>query len=947
MILVELKINGAVFMKDKADEYNDPYLESESKKRKIDDFIKQVYKKNGLSDDEVVWSREIFGANSLTPPPRISLLSMFLEKFKDPTIILLCIAAFVSILIAITTRGHYHEGLGIIAAIVLATGIGFLSELKSSKEFELLNQVREERAKVLRNGKFQTIPIQELVIGDIVYLELGDRIPADGQILKSVNLMAEESLLTGESAPVRKKIELDNDDPHTGFLKTMVYRGTLVSDGTGEFIVTAVGDDTEMGAISSSLADQEEIKTPLQERLEKLAQQIGYVGFTMAILIFAALFARSYWIGNTITGWNIETFNEIITFFMVSVTIIVVAIPEGLPLMVNMSLALNMRKMAKANCLVKSLIASETIGSATVICSDKTGTLTQNKMKPVWFYINGEIYEHDKLKELVNTPEWQSLSSNSAVNSTANLEFKNGKHVPVGNATEGALLGLIHEFGVQYKDLREKAEIVTQVPFSSARKSMITITKDGKCYTAYRKGAPSVIIDQCSHILVKGREKPIEKYLDNVNKFLEEASECAHRIIAFSQKRMDEPCYTEEDCMNIEKNVLVGLVSIVDPIRPNVYESVEACHKAGIDVKMVTGDALNTAVAIARECKIMKYEDDIAVTHDTFAQMTDEELDSKIDNIKVVARSRPLDKLRLVKSLHARKETVGVTGDGTNDAPALRQADVGIAMGIAGTEVAKEAADIILLDDNFKSIVSGILWGRTIFHNIQRLIQFQLTVNVVALLVAFIGPFLGIDLPLTIIQLLWINIIMDTFAALALASEPPRDHTMKEKPRQREKHIITPTMAGFIAITGLYMTIIILILVRTNFLGGINLQQHLTIIFTTFVLFQFWNEFNCRALHFRESPFKGLTKNPMFIAVVAIIFIVQVIVVNYGGQVFRTVPLPVDIWIKMLLLGATIIPVGYIAKWIVYVYMVRKKKAERIAARQIPDFVVEQGVGTQ
>jgi P-type Ca2+ transporter type 2C len=922
--------------------------ESEKKKRKIDDFIKQVYKKSGLSDDEVIWSREQFGTNSLTPPPRLSLFAMFLEKFKDPTIILLCIAAFVSMSIAIMTpRGHFHEGLGIIAAIILATGIGFLSELRSSKEFELLNQVREDRAKVLRNGRFQTIPIQELVVGDIVYLEIGDKIPADGKILKSVNLMAEESILTGESAPVRKKTELDADDPTTGFLKSMVYRGTLVSDGTGEFIVTAVGDDTEMGEISSSLAEQEEVKTPLQERLEKLAQQIGYVGFTMAILIFIALFLRGYLAGNTITGWNIETFNEIITFFMVSVTIIVVAIPEGLPLMVNMSLALNMRKMAKANCLVKSLVASETIGSATVICSDKTGTLTQNKMKPVWFYIGGEIHEHDTLKDITDATEWQSLSFNSAVNSTANLEFKDGKHIPVGNATEGALLGLLNDFDIRYKELRENAQIISQIPFSSARKSMITITREGRNYIAYRKGAPGVIIEKCSHILIKGREKPIEKYIESIDKFLNEASECAHRIIAFCQKRLDEPYYTEEECMNIEKNVLVGLVSIVDPVRPNVYESVEACHKAGIDVKMVTGDAMSTAVAIARECRIMKYDDDLAVTHDTFAQMSDEELDSKIDKIKVVARSRPLDKLRLVKSLHARRETVGVTGDGTNDAPALRQADVGIAMGIAGTEVAKEAADIILLDDNFKSIVSGILWGRTIFHNIQRLIQFQLTVNVVALLVAFIGPFLGIDLPLTIIQLLWINIIMDTFAALALASEPPREHTMKDKPRQREKHIITPTMAGFIGITGLYMTIVMLILVKTNFLGGADTAQHLTIVFTTFVIFQFWNEFNCRALHFRESPFRGLTKNPMFIIVVTIIFIVQVIVVNFGGQIFRTVPIPLDAWIRIILLGATIIPVGYLAKWIVYAYLVRKKKAERIAARELPDFVVEPGVGAK
>lgn len=894
--------------------------------QQVEKFIEEVDFKNGLNPEQVERSRKKFGKNVLSPPPRTPLWLQFLEKFKDPTIILLSIAAVISIMVGFHT-GHFVEGIGIIIAILLATGVAFYSEYKSAREFEILKEVKKDRVKVVRGGGFHTIPVGDLVVGDVVILEMGDRVPADGKVIKETGLYLDESLLTGESEAVEKTTREPEGESETGFPRHMVFKGTLVSDGSGEFVVTAVGDNTEMGKIAASLKQEKEMQTPLQERLEVLSKQIGYVGITFAVLIFISLLIMNYSRG-VLKSWDWDTLDRLLQFFMISVTIIVVAVPEGLPMMVNMSLAYNMRKMAKANCLVKKLEASETIGSVTVICSDKTGTLTMNQMKPVWFYVGNKRYKRDELDQVKDCKEWQSIVRNSSINSTANLEFENGSFTPVGNPTEGALLGLLYERGINYWDLREEAQIQKQIPFSSERKRMVTVVKEEDQYICYEKGAPTILLEECSHVMINGEVEPLDEYRDEIMKVLKEASDNSYRVLAFTKKYLDKACPRDEKCCEEgHDHIFTGMVGISDPLRPNVAESVESCHRAGIDVKMVTGDDLNTAKSIARQCKIIKKESDIAITHNEFEKMSDKELESKIGDLKVLARSRPLDKLRLVRALHARREVVGVTGDGTNDAPALSQADVGIAMGKAGTEVAKEASDIILLDDNFKTIVTGILWGRTIYENIQRLIQFQLTVNLVALLVAFIGPFLGVNLPLTVIQLLWVNIIMDTFAAMALAGEPPRDVTMQQNPRPRDEHIITPSMLSFITLTGVFMTGVLLTLLKTNFLGGQTEIEKLTILFTTFVMFQFWNEFNCRSLHHWESPFKDITKNKMFVVIVAIIFTVQLLVVTFGGDLFRTVPLPLKTWLKIIGLTAVILPVGFLSKWIIKKLVPKRQKS--------------------
>ncbi|MBQ7529325.1 calcium-translocating P-type ATPase, PMCA-type, partial [bacterium] len=612
---------------------------------------------------------------------------------------------------------------------------------------------------------------------------------------------------------------------------------------------------------------------------------------------------------------------ELLTAFMVAVTIIVVAVPEGLPMMVTICLALNMMKMAKQNCLVRRLIASETIGSATVICTDKTGTLTENKMTPVWFFMGMHKFTGDETSKVTTIPEWETISRGICVNSEAQLEEKDGALVGVGNATECALLKFLNANKIDYRTIREKFARAWQLDYNSQRKRSIAVINVDDQDICYIKGAPERIVAACTHISVNGELRPIEDYRKDIEDGILEASNQALRVIAFSQKISDKGQkfeYTEDGCCN--NQVFLGMVGIIDPLRKEVPGAVANCHKAGIEVKMITGDALPTARAIAKGAGILT-EGGLIMTSQEFNEISEEDLPEKAQKLQVLARSTPMDKYKIVQALHKVGAVVAMTGDGTNDAPALKAADVGLSMGITGTEVAKEASDIVLVDDNFKSILTGVWWGRTLYQNIQRFLQFQLTVNVVALLAAFIGPIVGCDLPLTVPQLLWVNIIMDTFAALALSTDPPRANTMDRKPISREAHLITPAIGLNLVLMGIYQLIVLYIILLGDIVQGdpaTNITKQ-TVFFTVFVLFQFWNIFNCRALRSDESIFTGLVENKAFIGIVTAIFVGQVLMVSIGGpvgEIFRTEPLSARMWLNVLLLTFSVIPVGWLIRMI-------------------------------
>jgi len=924
---------------------------------------------HGLTDEQVHQSRQLHGANTLTPPPRDPLWKLFLEKFEDPTIRILLLAAGVSILIAVLEKfvvqhpdATFIDSIGIILAILVATLAGFLSELKSAKEFELLNKVKEDiLIKVLRNGEIHEVSINDLVVGDVVQLHLGDKIPADGAVTESFGLLIDQAVMTGESVPV-EKTAFDHHlagTPAAGVPAQLesdaneVYRGTMVSDGRGQFVVTQVGDRTRLGQIAANLgAAAAESQTPLVQKLTKLAHLISFVGISAAILIFcvvASFACMNHWP----EVWTLEEIvpllRGLLTAFIIAVAVIVVAVPEGLPMMVTMALALNMMKMAKQNCLIRKLVASETIGSATVICSDKTGTLTQNQMTVTWVFSAGRVVGDTANLE-------NALAEALAINSDASLNIlPDGTVENIGNPTECALLRLLHDAGIDYKDLRKQYPHVWELGHNSARKmSLVAVNRvadHGEPQRViYAKGAPERLVNCCSHIMVDGQSEPIAQHRAAIDDALVHAQDQALRVIAVTMKQTpvhDIPeSFQEAHAERFAEycdNTLLALVGISDPIRAEVPHAVATCHGAGIDVKMITGDAKPTAIAIAKQAGILvsplapqrETTEDIVLTSEELAELSDEELTAIIPRLKVVARSTPMDKLRLVKAMHQQGEVVAMTGDGTNDAPALKYADVGVAMGITGTEVAKEASDIVLVDDNFKSIVTGVWWGRTLYQNIQRFLQFQLTVNVVALICAFFGPIFGVPLPLTVVQLLWINIIMDTFAAIALCTEPPREHFMKRKPIKREASIITASMGVTILLTALYQVAVLAALLfggwfSTNafdFDKAHDLRdpaniEALTVFFTAFVLFQFWNIFNSRALCWGESPFTMLFRNKAFLVIIAFIAVMQFSIVHFSdygfGGIFRTQALSMMQWLQLTLLTATIIPAAWVIRYIVY-----------------------------
>ena len=904
---------------------------------------------HGLTDEQVEQSRKQYGPNTLTPPPREPLWKLFLEKFNDPTIRILLVAGAVSLLIAVLEKyivqapdATFIDSLGIIFAILIAVLAGFLSELKSAKEFDLLNKVKDDiLVQVLRGGEIHEVSINDLVVGDVVQLHLGDKIPADGVVIESFGLLVDQSVMTGESVPVEKAAASDASqatDEHS------VYRGTMISDGRGQFIVTQVGDQTRLGQIAANLGASD-TQTPLVQKLTKLAHLISIVGFTAAILIFCMM-ASFACMTNWPDAWTLvgvlPLLKGLLTAFIIAVAVIVVAVPEGLPMMVTMALALNMMKMARENCLIRKLVASETIGSATVICSDKTGTLTQNQMTVTWLYTAG--------RDAANLDE--DLADAIAINNDASLNISDGKGAEllvqgIGNPTECALLRLLHDAGIDYKEKRKQYPHVWELGHNSARKmSLVAVDKNSQ-RIIYAKGAPERLIDCCSHIMVDGRSEPIAHHRTAIDDALSQAQDQALRVIAVTMKQTPAhnipESFLEDNAERFAEygdNTLLALIGISDPIRPEVPHAVATCHSAGIDVKMITGDAKPTAIAIAKQAGILRVGplalqgeamDDIVLTSEELAELSDEELVEIIPRLKVVARSTPMDKLRLVKAMHQQGEVVAMTGDGTNDAPALKFADVGIAMGITGTEVAKEASDIVLVDDNFKSIVTGVWWGRTLYQNIQRFLQFQLTVNVVALICAFFGPLFGVPLPLTVVQLLWINIIMDTFAAIALCTEPPRDRFMQRKPIERQASIITGAMGITILLTAAYQVLILTLLLFNGWFvtagkEHIRLEDNLealTVFFTAFVLFQIWNIFNSRALCWGDSPFTMLFRNKVFLAIITFIAVMQVGMVQFSdyfgiGSIFRTQALSLVQWIQLALLTATVIPMAYLIRYFVY-----------------------------
>lgn len=851
----------------------------------------------GLTDQEVLQNRQKYGTNLLTPPKRPSIFKLYLEKFQDPVIKILLVAAAFSLLISVI-ENEYAETIGIFFAIFLATGIGFYFEYDANKKFDLLNAVGEETpVMVIRNGKVHEIPRKDVVVGDIVILNTGDEIPADGTLLEAVSLQVNESSLTGELMVNKTTDEAHFDDEAT-YPSNTVMRGTTVTDGHGVMQVENVGDATEIGKVARQATEQSQEQTPLNLQLTKLANLIGKAGFTIAILTFVIFTAKdlyAYLSMTEVTDWHqwLVIAQIVLKYFMMAVTLIVVAVPEGLPMSVTLSLALNMRRMLKTNNLVRKMHACETMGAITVICTDKTGTLTQNLMQ----VYDAQLDENQK----------DLIAEGIATNSTAFLEEKeDGKPSGVGNPTEVALLLWLNGQGQDYIALRNQAKVVSQLTFSTERKYMATLVDSAvrKVRILYVKGAPEIVMEKCGM-----DESRIQQYNAQLLAYQNQAM----RTLGVAYKVTSEGAGT--DCAELVKEgglTFLGIFAISDPIRPDVPDAVKKCQSAGIRVKIVTGDTPGTATEIARQIGLWTPEDTERnrITGVEFAALSDEEALERVVDLKVMSRARPMDKQRLVQLLQQKGEVVAVTGDGTNDAPALNHAQVGLSMG-TGTSVAKEASDITLLDDSFHSIATAVMWGRSLYKNIQRFIVFQLTINVVALLSVLLGAFLGTALPLTVTQMLWVNLIMDTFAAMALASISPSMDVMNEKPRKRTDFIITPAMRKNIFGVGAAFLLILMGLLSffNNMPGGMDVH-HLTIFFTIFVMLQFWNLFNASVFGTNHSIFKDASHAMGMLGVALIILVGQFIIVTVGGKVFRTEPLSVMEWVYIIAGTSLVLWVG-------------------------------------
>ena len=873
-------------------------------------------KRIGLTDEQVKQSREQHGKNVLTPPQRTSLWKLYLDKYRDPIIQILLVAAFVSLILAFIEK-NFMETIGIFVAVFLATTVGFYFERDAAKKFNLLTALSEEQpVKVRRNGKVMEIPRHDVVVGDVVLVEVGDEVPADGELILCNDLQINESALTGEPV-AEKSLEGGGDGAYP---RNVILRSTMVMNGRGEFVVTAVGDATEIGKVAKKSTEQTSVETPLHMQLDKLAKMISKVGSVVSVAAFFIFLIHDILTNPAWGGKDYFYMAEIVlNYFMMAVTLIVMAVPEGLPMAITLSLALNMRRMLKSNNLVRKLHACETMGAVTVICTDKTGTLTQNKMQVSAL----ELKQGDEAL----------LDTAIALNSTA--ELNDGK--PIGNPTESALLLWLDAQGKNYEELRKQVNVLKQLPFSTERKMMATLAEvNGETYL-FVKGAPEIVMKKC---IVEDR------MLKQTAEELDEWQHKAMRTLAFAYKKLETSIMrtsrtsTAEVVALLDANdlQLQAIAAIADPIRPDVPAAVQECRHAGIEVKVVTGDTAATAMEIGKQIGVFEDEpenigadgsltslDQQMITGEQWEALSDEEAYERAKDIRVMSRARPTDKQRLVAMLQKRGEVVAVTGDGTNDAPALHYAHVGLSLG-SGTSVAKEASDMTLLDDSFKSIANAVMWGRSLYRNLQRFLFFQLVVNVAALLLVLGGSVIGTEMPLTVTQILWVNLIMDTFAALALASLPPSHEVMKEKPRKASDFIINKSIGFGILFCGIVFFLVmfaLLVYCERRGKGGVDVHE-LTMFFTTFVMIQFWNLFNAKALMSHHTAFRHFLKDKGMILVLVLVLVGQWIIVTFGGEMFRTTPLSLHEW--LLIIGSTSVVLWVGELWRAFKRMIAKRR---------------------
>ena len=842
-------------------------------------------KARGLSDKEVAESRQRHGENVLTPPERTSLWRLYIDKYNDPIIKILLVAATISLGLAVI-ENDFVEAIGIFLAIFFATTVGFYFERDAAKRFDELTALGEEQpVKVVRNGHVVEVPRREIVVDDIVVLGVGDEVPADGILFEAVDLQIDESTLTGEPI-ISKFVEVKHDG--ATYPSNLALRSTMVMNGSGKMRVTSVGDATEIGKVATKATELTAVKTPLNLQLDRLAKLISKVGSAVSVLAFVGFLGHDI-LTNPLwsTSEYLKMAEVVLKYFMMAVTLIVMAVPEGLPMAVTLALALNMRRMLKSNNLVRKLHACETMGAVTVICTDKTGTLTENKMQ---------------VGEMMVRNDNGLLDIAMAMNSTAELD--EGK--TIGNPTEAALLLWLREKGTDYAKLRQGDRIVWQLPFSTEHKYMATIADMEGKRLLFVKGAPEIVMAHCN--LTAEEQKDIQRQLfDYQNK--------AMRTLAFAYKELPDTvaeCRLKEGDNNL---TLQAIAAISDPLREEVPGAVMECQSAGIDVKIVTGDTSATAIEIARQIGIWtdRLPDGAQITGPDFAALSDEEAFQRVTALKVMSRARPTDKQRLVNMLQKHGEVVAVTGDGTNDAPALNHAHVGLSLG-SGTSVAKNASDMTLIDDSFSSIVKAVQWGRSLYRNIQRFIFFQLVVNVTALLLVLGGSMIGTELPLTITQMLWVNLIMDTFAAMALASLPPESEVMKDKPRKQTDFIINRHIAWAIGIVGLlFFGLMFGLLYYFERVAGVSAEE-LTVFFTIFVMLQWWNLFNAKSLGSRRSAFHKFLSDRGLLFVLFIILAGQWLIVELGGKMFRTVPLDIETWLWIILGTSPVMIVGEIVR---------------------------------